>query len=213
MTDKKLLFPIFLAVTLIASFSYAEEKGAEKKTKESVELTEEQAQAIIQKEQDTNTRYLLSKVILKAKALRETYGMFSPFAAGLFPNGKVKFVWLAKPGEVVKDPMQALSVLRSSLRSQALAGRLMSSAVAYDFKTPGSGVTRINVEVEYKTGYARLVSTTYTVDKDKKVVLGKVTEAEYDPFVFSEPTEEEKRVIEQRLKELEEEKSKKDKAN
>lgn len=146
----------------------------------------------LQKEQDNNTKFLLAQILNKAKALQEVYGDFAPFAAGLFPDGEVKFVWLAKPGETVSDPVKAMSVLRSTLMAQAEAGRLLGSAVAYKFKASESAPLAINVETEYFSGFARLYSVDMVFDADKKVTYGSLREGEYKSVVFASSAEESK---------------------
>ncbi len=95
----------------------------------------------------------------------ETYGTFTPFGAGLFENGNVQYVWYAKPGETVESPGNAIPLIRTALSSQANSGRLLSSAVIYLYKN-SNGEEQINVELEYISGFAKVVATKFSIDNN-----------------------------------------------
>lgn len=162
-----------LLFLLISFFSILPSVHAENEAMLPVQIT---------KEAEKNTQFLLGHVLQKTKALQETYGDFAPFGAGLFPNGQVKYVWLAKPGEKVADPAKALPVVRQVLKSQADSGRLLASAVIYKYD-PGTGV-QINTELEYLSGYAVVVGTKFSVDEKNVVTLGQAGMKPYSAKIF-----------------------------
>jgi len=134
----------------------------------------------INEEVEKNTDYLLVKVINKAKSLQEHYGDFSPFGAGLLPSGDVKYIWYAKPGQVVQDPEKALPLIRSALSSQANNNILLGSAVVYKYDS-GEAQKQINVEVEYATGFAMVVGSEFNIDENNKVTIGSSVKKPYKP--------------------------------
>ncbi|ARU57353.1 hypothetical protein OLMES_3313 [Oleiphilus messinensis] len=166
----------------------------------SVAFAAEEVSDQLKKEEETNTKYLLGQVLNKAKSLQETYGDFAPFGAGLFPNGEFKFVWLAKPGETVSDPIKAMELIRTTLKAQAERGRLLGSAITYKFKAAEDAPLQFNTEVEYLSGYSKLVAVQIAQGEDKKVEFGAVKDVEFEGFIFNKLKEEQEAKAEEEKK-------------
>ena len=137
----------------------------------------------IREEQKKNTEFLLAHVLKKAKALEDVYGDFAPYGAVLFISGKVQYVWLAKPGQTVNDPVKAIPIVRGVLEQAAMQGNVLASAVVYKYGSVAD--PQLNVELEYVTGYSKLVGTKYTKDKDNKVIWGAAGQKDFDINVFA----------------------------
>ncbi len=125
----------------------------------------------VRQEAEANTKYLAAQALKKAKTILEVYGEFAPFGAGLFEDGKVNFVWAVKPGESTKgvNPALVLNAVRSALGTQAKTGRILSSAVVYQYRglsRDGEARTQVNVELEYINGYAEVIATQYEQGPD-----------------------------------------------
>ncbi|MDI9245521.1 hypothetical protein [Marinobacter sp. CHS3-4] len=122
------------------------------------------------KEAQANTKYLAAQSLKKAKALLDAYGEFAPFGAGMFQEGEVKYVWAIKPGESTEgvNPVMVLNAVRRALSSQAQAGRILGSAVVYQYQKEVDGETQlqINTELEYLNGYAEVIATQYEQGED-----------------------------------------------
>lgn len=136
------------------------------------------------KEAKTNTQFLLGNVLKKTEELIEKFGNFSPYGAALFRDGSIRYVWYAKPGEMVKEPVKSLPVIRRALQTQALSGKIVGSAVVYKYMSPEENLPQLNVELEYQTGLAMAFATEMTVDADRQVVWGGNVQANIDPRVF-----------------------------
>ena len=145
---------------------------------------------IVKKEAEQNTQFLLAHVLRKAKSLQDVYGDFSPYGAALFEDGKVRYIWLAKPGEMIADPQKAIPVIRQTLRTQADAGRVLSTAVVYKYGRADD--LQINAELEYISGYAVVVGTKVSIDNEQGLVLGEASMKPYDARVFVNDKKEEK---------------------
>lgn len=125
----------------------------------------------VKKEAQANTKYLAAQALKKAKAILNTYGEFAPFGAGLFQEGQVNFVWAVKPGESTEgiNPALVLNAVRTALTSQAKSGRILGSAVVYQYRgssTDGDAQTQVNVELEYLNGYAEVIAAKYKQGND-----------------------------------------------
>lgn len=125
----------------------------------------------VKEEAQTNTKYLAAQALKKAKAVLDTHGEFAPFGAGLFQSGEVNFVWAVKPGEKTDDinPALVLNAVRSALGSQAESGRILASAVIYQYRGSASAEdapSQVNIELEYLNGYAEVIATEYEEGAD-----------------------------------------------
>jgi hypothetical protein len=125
----------------------------------------------IKKEAQANTKYLAAQALKKAKVILNTYGEFAPFGAGLFQEGQVNFVWAVKPGESTEgiNPALVLNAVRTALTTQAKSGRILGSAVVYQYRgssTDGDAQTQVNVELEYLNGYAEVIAAKYKQGED-----------------------------------------------
>jgi hypothetical protein len=141
----------------------AQAQDAESQVVPSAEEAKEEAQA--------NTKYLAAQALKKAKAVLNTHGEFAPFGAGLFQDGEVNFVWAVKPGESTDgiNPVMVLNAVRTALTTQAKTGRILGSAVVYQYRGSGSdgeARTQVNVELEYLNGYAEVIATQYEQGPD-----------------------------------------------
>lgn len=143
------------------------------------------------KEAQANTQYLAAQALKKAKAILEAHGEFAPFGAGLFEDGEVNFVWAIKPGESTKgvNPALVLNAVRSALSTQAKTGRILSSAVVYQYRgasPDGEARTQVNVELEYLNGYAEVIATQYEQGPDgiEYTTSGRQS---FEPKVFTAP--------------------------
>lgn len=164
------------AATLISSNGAAEEQSKQK-----VVTTNQVAMEI-----QENTRYLASQSLAKAKSLMEAYGDFAPFGAALLPSGNVQYVWAVKPGDDTEgvNPILVLNSVRRALRSQADQGRILGSAVIYKFKPENAvDANQINVELEYLTGFARVLGSHYK-RTDEGYKYGEGAFEPYDPLIF-----------------------------
>lgn len=175
---------VFVAV-LVSRTAFSEEDVLAAENKQAATPEE------IKAEEDKNTSFLLGHILKKAKSLEDTYTDFAPFGAGLFPNGVVRYVWLVKPGETVKDPVEAITIVRQALASQAEGGVLLASAVAYKYGSKEQ--PQINVELEYATGYSAIVGTKFTKDNDNKMVYGAAAKQDFKSYVFAKVSEAQKK--------------------
>lgn len=143
----------------------------------------------VKKEARANTKYLAAEALKKAKAILDTHGEFAPFGAGLFPGGDVNFVWALKPGESTKgvDPVVVLNAVRTALTGQAQNGRILGSAVVYQYKKEhgADSQPQINVEVEYLNGYAEVIGTEYK-ETDSGIEYTKSGSREYEAVMFTD---------------------------
>ncbi|MFT7186010.1 MAG: hypothetical protein ACI84K_001400 [Pseudohongiellaceae bacterium] len=131
-----------------------------------------------------NLKHLLGVVIEKTSVLQATYGDFSPYGAALFKDGSIKYVWYAKPGQIVKEPAKSIPLIRGALQSQALSGKIVGSAVVYKVKQTEQGLPQLNVELEYQTGLALAYASEITVDANNNTVWGENTQVNFEPRVF-----------------------------
>jgi hypothetical protein len=141
----------------------------------------------VKEEAQANTRYLAAEVLKKAKTILDSHGRFAPFGAGLFEDGDVNFVWAVKPGEETDDinPALVLNAVRSALGSQAQNGRILASAVAYQYRGSGSSApTQVNIELEYLNGYAEVIATEYKEGADG-IEWTESGKQQYAPRVFA----------------------------
>lgn len=150
--------PMFLVLLLAGCvFGVQAQEGVANDGMPSSEKVKEEAKA--------NTKYLASQTLKKAKAVMDAYGEFAPFGAGLFQDGSVNFVWAIKPGESAEgaNPVVVLNAVRKVLSTQAENGRILGSAVVYQYQkdTEEGARPQINVEVEYINGYAEVIGTEY----------------------------------------------------
>jgi hypothetical protein len=131
-----------------------------------------------------NLKHLLGVVIEKTSVLQTTYGGFSPYGAALFKDGSIKYVWYAKPGQIVKEPAKSIPLIRGALQSQALSGKIVGSAVVYKVKKTEQGLPQLNVELEYQTGLALAYASEMTVDANNNTIWGENTQVNFEPRVF-----------------------------
>jgi hypothetical protein len=157
-------------------------QDAESQVVPSAEDVKEEAQA--------NTKYLAGQALKKAKTVLNTHGEFAPFGAGLFQDGQVNFVWAIKPGESTQgiNPALVLNAVRTSLFTQAKTGRILASAVVYQYQgasSEGDAAMQVNVELEYLNGYAEVIATEYVQGADgiEYTTSGR---REFDPSIFTE---------------------------
>jgi hypothetical protein len=149
--------------------------------------------AQVKKEAQANTKYLAAQALKKAKAVLEAYGEFAPFGAGLFQDGEVNYVWAVKPGESTEgvDPMFVLNAVRTALNSQAKTGRILGSAVVYQYRgrsSDGEAQMQINIELEYLNGYAEVIATQYENGPNGIEFTNSAT-SQYEPKVFTSETD------------------------
>ena len=134
-------------------------------------------------------KYLLGDVLKKTSSLQKQYGDFSPYGAALFKDGSVKYVWYAKPGQVVKEPAKSLPLIRRALQTQVLSGKIVGSAVAYKYQKDANDTLQLNVELEYQTGLALAYATEMSVDGGGIVTWGANRQVNFEPRVFVIPNE------------------------
>ncbi len=138
-------------------------------------------------ETQANTQYLLQHVTAKTKGIIENHGDFAPFGAALLPDGSVRYVWAVPPGEplIGVNGQLVLNSVRKALSMQAGEGRILGSAVIYDYKpSPDSKIEQVNIELEYLGGYAEVVATEYTVTASG-VTFHEGAAKKYAPMVFA----------------------------
>jgi hypothetical protein len=136
-----------------------------------------------------NLKFLLGTVLEKTSTLQGTYGGFSPYGAALFLDGSVKYVWFAKPGQIVKDPAKSIPFIRRALQSQVLSGKIVGSAVIYKTQEHAQGALQLNVELEYQTGLALAYASEMAIDADNKITWGNSQQVNFQPRVFFIPEE------------------------
>jgi hypothetical protein len=179
----------FFSLALLAS-NHAAAEDQNNKQKNDVDAER------IKQESLVNVQYLLANVLQKSKILQEAYGDFSPYGAALFRSGQVKYVWYAKPGEMVKNPADSIPVIRRALQTQALSEKIVGSAVIYKLNDDSTKKPKLTVEMEYQTGLAVAFATEMMFDADDKVVWGSNAQTNFSPRVFvsdgtsNEPTKE-----------------------
>ena len=143
----------------------------------------------VKEEAQANTKYLAAEALKKAKAILDAHGEFAPFGAGLFQDGEVNYVWAVKPGESTEgiNPVLVLNAVRSALGTQAQNGRILASAVVYQFQKNADGEVQpqVNVELEYLNGYAEVVATEYEQGADG-IEYTKSGNRQYSPKVFTD---------------------------
>lgn len=171
---KKLI--AIISITL-ASFSFV---GANEDYEASSDLNVELAR----EETRENLQYLLGLVIKKTSNLHAKYGDFSPYGAALFKDGSVKYVWYAKPGEMVKEPAKSIPLIRRALHAQALEGKIVGSAVVYKYQQTEQESLQLNVELEYQTGLALAYASEMTLSKNNEIVWGDNKQVNFEPRVF-----------------------------
>lgn len=135
-----------------------------------------------------NTQYLLQHVTNKTRGIIETYGKFAPFGAALLPDGSVRYVWAIPPGEplIGVNGQLVLNSVRKALSMQAAEGRILGSAVVYDYKpSKDSKVEQVNIELEYLGGHAEVVASEYTVSSSG-VTFHEGAAKKYAPLVFAQ---------------------------
>ncbi|MCP5205904.1 MAG: hypothetical protein H7A01_01755 [Hahellaceae bacterium] len=136
-------------------------------------------------EAEANLKYLLGHALQKSKVLQETHGDFAPYGAALFPDGAVKYVWLAKPGEAINDPALSLPFIRQALNNQALAKQIIGSAVIYKYQKKGQKIPQLTVELEYMTGLSMAFATEMIVDHNNTISWGNNSNGPLVPKVFT----------------------------
>lgn len=135
-----------------------------------------------------NTQYLLQHVTNKTKAIIETHGDFAPFGAALMPDGSVRYVWAVPPGDplIGVNGQLVLNSVRKALSMQAAEGRILGSAVVYDYKpSKDSRIEQVNIELEYLGGHAEVVASEYTVSSSG-VTFHEGAVKKYAPMVFAQ---------------------------
>jgi hypothetical protein len=167
---------LLLPLMLLSCFNVATANETNN-PKPSINRAEEEARV--------NLKYLLGNVLQKSKALQETYGDFSPYGAALFESGAIKYVWYAKPGQVVTNPAKSLPLIWQTLQTQAASGKIVGSAVIYKFNKKGQKYPHVTVELEYQTGLALGFASEMIVDADKKVSWGRNKQLNSTPRIFS----------------------------
>ncbi len=143
----------------------------------------------VKAEAQANTKYLAAQALKKARAILNAYGEFAPFGAGLFQDGEVNYVWAVKPGESTKgiNPMLVLNAVRTGLTTQAKSGRILGSAVVYQYQgssSDGEPQTQINVELEYLNGYAEVIATQYEKGPDG-IEFTTSASQQFEPKIFT----------------------------
>jgi len=131
-----------------------------------------------------NLKYLLGAVLKKTTTLQEKYGDFSPYGAALFKDGSVKYVWYAKPGQVVSEPAKSIPLIRGALQSQVLSGKIVGSAVVYKYQKEAKQSLQLNVELEYQTGLALAYASEMIIDANNSVSWGESKQVNFEPRVF-----------------------------
>lgn len=162
---------------------FAQAQSAESQMMPSPEKAKKEAQA--------NTKYLAAQALKKAKSILNTHGEFAPFGAGLFQEGEVNFVWAVRPGESTDgiNPALVLNAVRSALISQAQSGRILASAVVYQYRGSANGgeaPTQVNVELEYLNGYAEVIATEYEEGVDG-IEWTDSGNQQFEPRIFKSP--------------------------
>ena len=144
----------------------------------------------VKAEARANTKYLAAEALKKAKSVLENHGEFAPFGAGLFQEGEVNYVWAVKPVDSTEgiNPALVLNAVRTALTTQAKSGRILASAVVYQYRgssTSGGEVkTQVNVELEYLNGYAEVIATEYEQGADG-IEYTTSGSQEFEPRVFT----------------------------
>ena len=136
----------------------------------------------------TNTQYLLQHVTNKTKAIIENHGDFAPFGAALMPDGSVRYVWAVPPGDplIGVNGQLVLNSVRKALSMQAAEGRILGSAVVYDYKpSKDSRSEQVNIELEYLGGHAEVVASEYTVSSSG-VTFHEGAVKKYAPLIFAQ---------------------------
>ncbi|WP_273427035.1 hypothetical protein [Marinobacter sp.] len=135
-----------------------------------------------------NTQYLLQHVTNKTKGIIENHDDFAPFGAALMPDGSVRYVWAVPPGEplIGVNGQLVLNSVRKALTMQAQQGRILGSAVVYDYKPSKDSTTeQVNIELEYLGGHAEVVASEYTVSSNG-VTFHEGAVKKYAPIVFGQ---------------------------
>jgi len=151
---------------------------------EEYEPTADLSIELAREETRENLKYLLGAVLKKTASLQEKYHDFAPYGAALFKDGSVKYVWYAKPGQVVKEPAKSIPLIRGALQSQVLSGKIVGSAVIYRYQKKADDVLQLNVELEYQTGLALAYGAEMKVDENNKVSWGESQQVNFEPRVF-----------------------------
>ncbi|AHI29930.1 hypothetical protein [Marinobacter similis] len=103
------------------------------------------------------------------------------------PDGSVRYVWAVPPGEplIGVNGQLVLNSVRKALSMQAQQGRILGSAVVYDYKpSPDSEIDQVNIELEYLGGHAEVVATEYTLSSGG-VTFHEGAAKTYSPLVFA----------------------------
>jgi len=131
-----------------------------------------------------NLKYLLGAVLKKTTSLQEGYGDFSPYGAALFKDGSVKYVWYAKPGQIISEPAKSIPLIRRALQSQVMSGKIVGSAVVYKAQKETKDSLQLNVELEYQTGLALAYASEMNISAENKVSWGENRQVNFEPRVF-----------------------------
>jgi len=131
-----------------------------------------------------NLKYLLGVVLKKTSSMQEKYGDFSPYGAALFKDGSIKYIWYAKPGQIVKEPAKSLPLIRGALQSQVLSGKIVGSAVIYKYQKKAQDSLQLNVELEYQTGLALAYASEMMIDVNNNISWGNNEQVNFEPRVF-----------------------------
>ena len=118
---------------------------------------------------------LLDAVMPFAKQMLEKHGEFFPFGASMASDGKVSMVAAYEGSE--RPPSQALiETLTQGFRSDAKAGKLRATAIAYDARVlpPGKSekVDAVVVRLDHRDNYSVEVVFPYSIGRNKKPQFG-----------------------------------------
>jgi len=137
-----------------------------------------------------NIDYLMAQTLVKAKQkLVEGKGEFYPFGAGLFGNGKVRYIWVDNGKDASKLPAAevGLHAVRRTLQANANKEAIVASSVYYilsDVQEDGSLKKKMVVELEHLPGIALARAIQYSVNEDGTITYGGTGEQEFSPKVF-----------------------------
>ncbi|HWA38977.1 MAG TPA: hypothetical protein VG873_14055 [Burkholderiales bacterium] len=145
------------------------------------------AQAV-QRAPKQDAELLLDAVIPFAEQLLQRHGEFFPFGASMALDGRIAMV-AAHEGSG-RPPSQALiDALTQRFRTEAIAGRLAATAIAYDARVtpPGesSKVDAVIVRIDHQGDYSVEVVFPYKLGPDRKPAFGKVFAGKGANAIFS----------------------------
>ncbi|WP_421999373.1 hypothetical protein [Reyranella sp.] len=124
---------------------------------------------------------LLDSVLPLARQLLTELGRFSPFGAGMRPDGQVVQIGVYHEGDPMR-PTEMIALLKGAFGASARAGEYKATAVACDawvtFPVTGERTDAITVSLEHRDDYAIKVVVPYRLDAGELIVGTAYTEEE-----------------------------------